>query len=259
MHDESITASLLSKLEFAAEDKETEDAGFFLESLSNSSTEVSASPGKTDAFGEYFAQSLSRIWESLEPSGSSVDEQGRRWECLDLLSTHDHAARLAEFRPHFGALAARMHRRDFGENVSDASPSTMADLLVRASENRSSWLESFFEELCKRLPNVGLKKVLGVWKLDRQEAADGFGVSQETLEGWLEHGVPADYSEPLANLSAATDILLHYLKADRIPAVVRRPAKRLGGKSLMDLYSDQDTAGVLEACRGMFRFEDVHA
>jgi hypothetical protein len=36
---------------------------------------------------------------------------------------------------------------------------------------------------------------------------------------------------------AATDVLERYLKRDRIPAVVRRPAPLLGGVSLVDLLT----------------------
>ena len=152
----------------------------------------------------------------------------------------------------------RFHGGRVGVEVGGFDPSAMVDFLVLASGDSDHWLESLAEHLYRRLPSVGLKRVLSVWSLGGQEAADGFGVSQETLESWLQHGVPDDISEPLANLSAATDVLLHYLKADRIPAVVRRPARRLGGKSLVDLYSERDTAGILESCRSMFRFEDVH-
>ena len=103
-----------------------------------------------------------------------------------------------------------------------------------------------------------LKKVLGLWNLDGQRAAEGFGATTEQLEDWIKHGVPSEMVEPLSDLSAATDILLHYLNADRIPAVVRRPSRVIGGKSLVDLYGERDMAGILDACRSMFRFEAMH-
>jgi hypothetical protein len=44
---------------------------------------------------------------------------------------------------------------------------------------------------------------------------------------WLEQGVPAERVETVADLAAATDLLVRYLQRDRIPAVVRRPAPAL--------------------------------
>lgn len=258
MHDEDFTAMLLSKLEIATKERETERSRFFFESLIDSCTEVSALPSKTDVLRERYAQCLSRTLGHYEQTGSSVEDEGRLGEVIELLSSGALADRLGDIRSNYRQLAAWTHSQGLDVEVSGVSPSTMADLLVREFEDSGHWLESFAEEFCRRLPSVSLSKVLGVWNLAGQEAADGFGVSQETLGGWLEHGVPADHAEPLANLSAATDVLLHYLKANRIPAVVRRPADLLGGKSLMDLYSERDTVGILEACRSMFRFEDVH-
>ena len=65
--------------------------------------------------------------------------------------------------------------------------------------------------------------------------------------------------EALSELQAATDLLVHYLRRDRIPVVVRRPIKALAGVSLADLLAHGDTHAMLAACREMFRFENVHA
>ena len=65
--------------------------------------------------------------------------------------------------------------------------------------------------------------------------------------------------EALLELQAATDLLVHYLRRDRIPVVVRRPIKALDGVSLADLLAHGDTHAMLAACREMFRFENVHA
>ena len=57
------------------------------------------------------------------------------------------------------------------------------------------------------------------------------------------------------DLAAATDLLVHHLKRDRIPAVVRRPIPALDGVSLLDLVGRGDTGAVLATCRDMFRFD----
>ena len=53
--------------------------------------------------------------------------------------------------------------------------------------------------------------------------------------------------------------LERYLKRDRIPAVVRRPAPGLGGASLVELVSSGRAAEALELTRRMFAFTDAHA
>ena len=51
-------------------------------------------------------------------------------------------------------------------------------------------------------------------------------------------GTPDDRAVALADLSAATDVLERYVRRDRIPAVVRRPAEVLGGRSLLELAEE---------------------
>lgn len=72
-------------------------------------------------------------------------------------------------------------------------------------------------------------------------------------------GVPAERADALATLAAATDLLTHHLKADRIRAVVRRAAANLGDRSLLELAMASDPAAVLTATRAMFSFSDAHA
>ena len=49
--------------------------------------------------------------------------------------------------------------------------------------------------------------------------------------------------------------LVHYLKRDRISAVVRRSADRLDGQSMVDLVGQGRTTELLEFTRAMF---DLH-
>ena len=71
--------------------------------------------------------------------------------------------------------------------------------------------------------------------------------------------MPPERAGAVADLAAATDLLVHHLKRDRIPAVVRRPIPALDGVSLVDLLARGDTRAALAACRDMFRFDRVHA
>ena len=140
-------------------------------------------------------------------------------------------------------------------SVSAVSPRAMADLLFHTYESETTWLETFSEQWNRRLPSISLARTLQVWNLNEDEAAEIFGVRSRTVKQWLDQGIPSEMEQRLSDIAAATDLLIHYLKRDRIPAVVRRPIDSLGGRSLMTLLSDRDTRGVLETCRNMFEFE----
>jgi hypothetical protein len=56
----------------------------------------------------------------------------------------------------------------------------------------------------------------------------------------------------LAELDAATDLLERRVKRERIPAVVRRPAEILGGRSLLEMVLSGGHAEVRDAVSRMF-------
>ena len=114
------------------------------------------------------------------------------------------------------------------------------------------------EHLDRRRAGQSLTRTLAVWDLNQSQAARLFGVSRQALNKWIEQGVPGERAEAVADLAAATDLLVHHLKRDRIPAVVRRAIPALGDQSLLDLLSTGETARVLQACRDMFAFERAH-
>ncbi len=141
----------------------------------------------------------------------------------------------------------------------DDDPRQAAAKLAEAAQDRPGWLATFTGELEARAVSDLLPRLLRVWGLSGAEGARLFGVSRQALAKWLRAGVPAERLAALGDLAAATDLLVRYVKPERIPAVVRRPAPRLGGRSLVDLATGGDTAGVLEACRAMFDFAAANA
>jgi hypothetical protein len=142
--------------------------------------------------------------------------------------------------------------------VVEEDPKRLASQLVEASRDRPGWLAAFAGELESQALVDSLRRFLGVWDLSASEASRLFGVSRQALSKWFTQGVPADRLEMVADLAAATDLLVRYLKRDRIPATVRRKAERLGGRSLLDLVAAGDSRRTLEACRAMFDFSAVH-
>ncbi len=131
-------------------------------------------------------------------------------------------------------------------------PKQAAEQLVESRP--SEWLDAFSEALRGQRAGGELRRILRVWGLSQSEAARRFHVSRQSVSKWLSSGVPTSRVPSVADLAAATDLLEHYLKRDRIPGVVRRPATALDDQSLLDLVEADDHRGVLAACRSMFDF-----
>lgn len=136
-----------------------------------------------------------------------------------------------------------------------SSPQEVAETLLKAHAGEPAWLDAFAEYLDRKREGHTLSKVLEVWGLSQAEAARVFGVSRQAVGKWLDKGVPPERQVSIADLAAASDLLVRYLKRERIPAVVRRPAEALGRLSLLELLAQQGSGAVLSACREMF---DLH-
>jgi predicted transcriptional regulator len=138
-------------------------------------------------------------------------------------------------------------------------PRAAAKQLYAAHKDERAWLDVFAEHLDRHRSGESLARTLSVWDLSQAEAARLLGVSRQAVGKWLERGVPADRTELVADLAAATDLLVHYLKRDRIPAAVRRPIPARQGASLLHLLEQGESGKLLETCREMFAFELVQA
>jgi hypothetical protein len=127
-----------------------------------------------------------------------------------------------------------------------------------AESHPPGWLDRFADELDRRRSAADLSRVLEAWSLSQGDAARVFGVSRQAVAKWVRAGVPAERAAAVADLGAATDMLVRYLRRDRIPAVVRRPSAALGGQSLVQMAATEP-ASVTVAVREMFDFSRVHA
>ena len=143
--------------------------------------------------------------------------------------------------------------------ILDNNPEEAAEQIFAAHRHEGAWLDAFTQSLDRRRAGESLERTLLVWGVSQAEAARLLGVSRQAVGKWRAQGAPAARAKALADLAAATELLVRYLKRDRIPAVVRRPIPALAGVSLMDLLARGDTRALLRACRDMFRFENVPA
>ena len=143
------------------------------------------------------------------------------------------------------------------EWMMELNPKEFAKSLIQKADE--AWLSEFTRSLERHRARDDFDRFLAVWNLNQNAAADLFKVSRQAIGKWRTRGVPKNRIEAVAKLSAATDLLVRFLKRDRIPAVVRRPSARLGGQSLLDLAGAGRTHELLMACREMFSFGSVHA
>ncbi len=140
--------------------------------------------------------------------------------------------------------------------IAQLDPRTAAEQVF--AEHESAWLDAFTEHLDRRRFGQSFARTLSVWGLSQAEGARLLGVSRQAVGKWLEKGVPSERLELVADLAAATDLLVHYLKRDRIPAVVRRPIPARNDVSLIQMLAKGRSKELLEACRSMFDFARAH-
>ncbi|NOY56817.1 MAG: hypothetical protein GXP34_12660 [Actinobacteria bacterium] len=139
--------------------------------------------------------------------------------------------------------------------ITDLSPSDAAERIL--AEADEVWARRFVDAFDRRLRTEPLERFIELWDLSRSAAARIFGVSRQAFAKWLTSGPPASRAVSIADLAAATDLLDRYVKRERIPAVVRRQAPALGGRSLLELAETEGTREVLEAVRAMFDLRRV--
>lgn len=141
------------------------------------------------------------------------------------------------------------------QSISAMEPGAAAQQVVDSHAHDTAWLDAFVDAIDRRRAGYSLARTMRAWGWSQAEAARLFGVSRQAVGKWLRNGPPVERATALSDLAAATDLLMHYLKRDRIPAVVRRPVPALEGLSLTDLLTRGDTARLLDTCREMFAFE----
>jgi predicted transcriptional regulator len=119
------------------------------------------------------------------------------------------------------------------------------------------WLRALTDELDRAVRQAPLERLVRLWGLSNAEAARLFGVSRQAFTKWLKKGIPADRAPAVADLAAATDLLDRRIKRERIAAVVRRAAPRLGGRSLYEMAQAGEHAAVRAAVASMFDLRRV--
>lgn len=136
------------------------------------------------------------------------------------------------------------------------APEEAADELAAEAPDQD-WLRAVTDHLDAKLQAGELECFLSAWDLSLAEAAEAFGVSRQAVSKWKQSGVPADRMPALLDLVSATEMLQRRVLRERIPAVVRRSADSLGGRSLLEMAQAGEHKEVREAVTRMFNLRRV--
>jgi hypothetical protein len=136
-----------------------------------------------------------------------------------------------------------------------------ASVVARSTDTHASqaWVGRFVGELDRMAEREAFGRVLDTWGISNAEAGRLFGVTRQAIGKWRANGLPEERRAAVGDLAAVTDLLVHYLKRERIPAVVRRRAERLGGCSMIDLVGERRTDDLLTLTRDMFDLRRLDA
>ncbi len=142
--------------------------------------------------------------------------------------------------------------------MSVPAPHDVAERLAAEAPN-AAWLRALTDDLDRRLRASEIERLMSLWALSAGEVARIFGVSRQAISKWRHAGIPAERMPAVADLATAADLLDHYVKRERIPAVVRRSAELLGGRSLLDLAFEEKHEEVRVAVTNVFDLRRVQA
>jgi hypothetical protein len=132
----------------------------------------------------------------------------------------------------------------------------VATRLIAQAPNEG-WLRVLIDDLDRRVRTRPLERLLSLWGLSAAQGAQLFGISRQAFMKWLKAGPPAERAEAVAALAAATDLLDHHVKRERIAAVVRRKVPQLSGNSLLGLATAGEYGKVRSAVEEMFDLRRV--
>ncbi|HEX8691171.1 MAG TPA: antitoxin Xre/MbcA/ParS toxin-binding domain-containing protein [Longimicrobium sp.] len=85
---------------------------------------------------------------------------------------------------------------------------------------------------------TALEEIQQVLGLSSAEAAALFGVSRQAVDQWRRNGVPAERVADVERVRDVAQVLYEELIPERIPQVVRNPARGLGGRSILDVLAE---------------------
>lgn len=184
---------------------------------------------------------------ALRGDEASARQYAREWHALvrQLLDAHpeapaatgdvlDHVALTAPFDPS-GPLHALMSAAD--GIIGGMSPHVAATTALELPDQLD--YQRFARVVLAELSGAGtgLERLLAAWQLTVTDAAELFGVRRQAVQQWLAEGVPAARQPKLLTVLQIADLLERNVLPERIPAVVRSPARAYGGASMLQMIA----------------------
>lgn len=102
-----------------------------------------------------------------------------------------------------------------------------------------------------------LQRAMVIFDLSSTEVAEAMGVSRQAVDKWLLGGPPADRLEKIGVLAEVADILHYRLRAGTPPIVVRMESEAYGGRSMLQLFAEDEHLWLVDSVRQSFDFADV--
>lgn len=97
-----------------------------------------------------------------------------------------------------------------------------------------------------------LRRLMEAFQLSKTELGRLFGVRRQAIDQWLERGIPAERQEKSQALLALVDLLQRKLKPGRLPGIARHPAEAYGGRTMLELITEDRHRELLEQVRESF-------
>lgn len=140
--------------------------------------------------------------------------------------------------------------RDNRSMDTTSAPEELAQEILHSAD--ADWVRGLVDALDREVRVDPLRRLLTLWDLSNAAAARLFGVSRQAFAKWLTTGPPADRVDDVTEVDNITSLLDRYIKRERIPAVVRRPAATLGGKSVIETLEAGEYGRAAEAMADSF-------
>ena len=99
---------------------------------------------------------------------------------------------------------------------------------------------------------TGLERLMVAWGLTVTDVARLFGVRRQAVQQWLDEGVPGARQPKLHTILETADLLERNLLPERIPGIVRARSEAYGGRSMLDLITNDRQDELLESVRRSF-------
>lgn len=138
---------------------------------------------------------------------------------------------------------------DYGVDVETIRPPRHRPGWVRTSPGiTASFVGTLTQEVLRVTGSVSaLEEIQQIMGLSSAEVAGLFGVQRQAVDQWLKNGVPAGRIADVEQVRDVSLVLFDELIPERIPQIVRSPAKGLGGRSVLQALAGPDGADDVRA------------